>query len=72
MQASLIPEDAEEATLYGLTTDDLPLLLLCRPALKRLNIVLLNQVLTRTLLEHGILSGLWLADQRVSLSLGRR
>lgn len=69
MQASLIPEDAEEATIYGFVTEDLPLLLLNRNALKRINIILLNLSLTVALLNN-ISDVSWLKNNKVFLLYG--
>lgn len=69
MQATLIPENASEATVYGIVTEVLPKLLLARQSLQRLNIVALNLSLTFALLT-SLSETEWLEDPRVSLYYG--
>jgi len=69
MQATLIPENAPEATVYGIVTETLPKLLLARPSLSRLHIVVLNLSLTFTLLT-ALAESEWLEDPRVALLYG--
>lgn len=69
MQATLIPENASEATVYGIVTEVLPKLLLARESLSRLNIVALNLSLTFALLT-ALTESEWLEDSRITLLYG--
>jgi hypothetical protein len=69
MQATLLPEDASEATIYGIVKEDLPTLLLARQSLLQLNIVVLNLSLAFSLLT-SLSATAWLEDPRVSLYYG--
>lgn len=72
IQASIIPNDFHEATVYGLGgSGELFEYLLRRPALKKLTIVLLNAVLAKTVLQISP-EYHWLQDNRVTLKYGNR
>lgn len=70
MQAALLPEQKASATLYGFVTPDLPKLLLARPALQRLDIVLLHLPLSRALFCCLGDDVAWLDDPRIHLRYG--
>lgn len=69
MQATLIPENAPEATIYGVVTEVLPKLLLARESLEKLHIVVLNLSLTYALLS-ALAESEWLEDPRIALHYG--
>lgn len=68
LQASLIPEYADQAWVYGCGTGDLPRVLLQRKNLRSLNVVLLNKAVFReglAFFDHRD----WMSDSRVNLFL---
>ena len=68
LQASLIPEYANQAWVYGCGTGDLPRVLLQRKSLQSLNVVLLNKSVFReglAFFDHRD----WINDSRVHLFL---
>lgn len=69
LQASLVPADAGEATVYGLGTGALPRHLLTRPHLRHLRVVAFHPGVLRVLCEQMDQSD-WLADPRVELVRG--
>lgn len=67
LQARLVPEHAERATLYGFAQGELARVLLARPALRALDVVVLSAAVARAVLERCPAE--WLADTRVRLRL---
>ncbi|MBF0284068.1 MAG: DUF115 domain-containing protein [Magnetococcales bacterium] len=67
MQAARIPPESPSAWLYGPGLGALPRALLARPALQRLEVVVMNPPLFRQLLARIPLAGDWLGDPRVAL-----
>jgi len=67
LQARLVPERAERATLYGFAQGELARVLLARPALRALDVVVLCASVARAVLERCPAE--WLADPRVRLLL---
>ncbi len=68
-QAALVPVDAPRIAVYGLGLGDLPRRLLARPALRELEVVLLNHSLAREILARFDQAD-WLGDPRVRIVLG--
>jgi hypothetical protein len=66
LQASLIPEDATEAWVYGIGLGDLPRCLLRRSRLRRLHLVLLNPAVARQSFESYPHRD-WMTDDRVEI-----
>ena len=71
LQARLIPENCDEAWLYGAGCGALPQALLARNALQRLHVVILNPSVFVSALRHYP-NEHWLEDPRVELSIARR
>lgn len=68
VQAANIPEESPEVWVYGGGLGDLPRYLLERSTLQCLHVVILNEALFATLLDH-VDHADWLDDPRVSLEL---
>lgn len=66
LQARLVPDDATTAAAYGFATGELPRALLRRPALKRLDVVVMNPAVAAASCAHFDHTD-WLADERVRL-----
>lgn len=66
LQASLVPENAMEAWVYGIGLGDLPRVLLSRPQLRRLHVVVVNPSIARQSFEF-FYHGDWLAEDRVEI-----
>lgn len=71
LQASLIPEEAVEAWVYGIGLGDLPRYLLRRSRLRHLYLVLLNPAVARQSLEFFPHRD-WMVDDRVEISTASR
>jgi hypothetical protein len=67
VQAETIPEDAENACIYGVGLGDLPRVLLDRSALKKMAVFVLNSELFKAVLER-VDCRAWLSDPRVYLA----
>ena len=67
LQASLVPEDAQRATLYGCAQGELARTLLARPALRALEVVLFHPGVCRASFERCDHAD-WLSDPRVTLA----
>jgi hypothetical protein len=65
LQARLVPEGAERATVYGCGQTELVARLLARPALRALRVVVLAPEVARAVIEHE--APAWLDDPRVEL-----
>ncbi len=68
LQASRVPQDAPEATLYGVGLGDVARVLLARPAMKRLTVVILSPAVAQESFARYPADD-WLADPRVELAL---
>jgi hypothetical protein len=67
-QAGRIVEDAEEVWVYGAGLGDLPKAFLKRPAIKKVNVVLMNLSISRAAMEFGQAD--WTGDPRIEVHLG--
>ncbi len=68
LQASRVPEGAEEVWVYGVALGDIQRALLSRPELKRLQVVIMSLAVVRKALE--VTAHAWLEDPRVTLHHG--
>lgn len=69
IQASIIPKNANHATVYGFGSGELYQLLLQRPSIEKLTVMVLDVPLTKACLQTGPLQK-WLLDERVELKYG--
>ncbi|MGB1698350.1 MAG: 6-hydroxymethylpterin diphosphokinase MptE-like protein, partial [Nannocystaceae bacterium] len=68
LQAGRIPDDAEEAWIYGVALGDIQRRLLARTSLQRLHVVVMSSAVARKSLE--VVEHPWLEDPRVTMHLG--
>ena len=69
LQATLIPDESREGTVYGVALGDLQRALLGRESLCRLRVVIMNPSVAATCLAAASHDD-WLEDDRISLHLG--